>query len=271
MSLETIIWAFHQQIRPASAKFVLVALGDNANDETGKAYPSIAAICYKTSLERKTVMKALASLEKAKVITDTGQRVGTTKQVKVYQLDEYLVDSGRVPKTDPLSNSAVFDTEQSRFSTGTVPKTGHGTATEPQGNLKTKGATGKKAIHAELISKWFAAYREFFKAKYAFQHAKDGRAVKQLLATTELTPDELMAIARAAWANSGGFFSKGAVSIAGFNSKFNEIRQELNLTNGKTNQRPLTESRRNVGTANEGRSSQYAGVGRVRRVSDAGQ
>lgn len=122
-----------------------------------------------------------------------------------------------------------------------------------------------QSAHADFVSKWCSAYLEVFKERYAFQRGKDGNAIKLLLASSGKTPDELIRMAKAAWANSSGFYSKGAVSICGFNSKFNEIRQELNekLKNGKTHQTTAAKSSRTTGTANTRRIGQYADVGKV--------
>lgn len=84
------------------------------------------------------------------------------------------------------------------------------------------------SAHAEFIQEWELAYKEHFGENYAFQSGKDAAAVKQLLTSSKKSPSELLRIAKAAW-NHRGFFSKGAASISGFNSKFNDIRNELNL------------------------------------------
>ena len=69
---------------------------------------------------------------------------------------------------------------------------------------------------------------------YAFQGAKDGAAVKALLTTTKKTPEDLIRVAVAAWKHPAGFNCKMAASICGFNSKFNDIRNELNALRGKS-------------------------------------
>lgn len=107
-------WAFGLDLKPATAKFVLVALADNADDE-GRAFPSVESLVAKTSLDRKTVIQALDQLERYEVLRDTGQRVGRTKQVKVYRL---LKDS---------RDRAPFNEKSSAFGTvkpeaGTVPE-----------------------------------------------------------------------------------------------------------------------------------------------------
>jgi len=98
MSIEAIAWVFKQEIKPASVKFVLVALADNSGD-TGEAWPAVSTICRKTSLERKTVIGALDKLCSMNLIRDSGRRMGRTNQVKVYQLLHFSNDAenGTVP------------------------------------------------------------------------------------------------------------------------------------------------------------------------------
>ena len=85
VSVKAMSWVFSQDIRPSQVKFVLLALADHADDE-GMAFPSLKHLCSKTSQDRKTVISALDDLESMGLIRDTNDRVGVTKQVKVYQI-----------------------------------------------------------------------------------------------------------------------------------------------------------------------------------------
>lgn len=78
-------WAWGKNIKPASAKLLLLAMADRA-DENHKCFPSIARLERDTSLNRKTIMATLSKLQEYGVILDTGERKGSTKSVKVYQL-----------------------------------------------------------------------------------------------------------------------------------------------------------------------------------------
>lgn len=100
MSIEALNWALKQEIRPATKKFVLVVLANYAS-EWGKSFPSTETLCNRTCLNRKTVIASLDALEKDGSITDTGQRVGTTKQIKVYLINS--PENGTlqsIPKTE---------------------------------------------------------------------------------------------------------------------------------------------------------------------------
>lgn len=138
MSIKAIVWAFEQDIKPATTKFVLVAFADCVNDE-GIGYPSILAMSEKTSLDRKTVIAALDKLEEMGFLHDTGKRVGRTGRVKVYRL-------GKQSQNRDDLNSTDFPNKQYRFSQVIVPffpvnSTENGTRNrkEPKGNRKGTG------------------------------------------------------------------------------------------------------------------------------------
>jgi hypothetical protein len=95
----------------AAEKLVALAYADRHNEETGCAYPSIAWLCEFSSLNRKTVIAAVLRLEKAGLLTDTGERQGSTRQIKVYRLN---LES--IPKAEPSQ-------KRNRTGKGTVPKT----------------------------------------------------------------------------------------------------------------------------------------------------
>ena len=85
MSIKALSWAFQTPVRPASAKLTLIAIADNCNFCL-ESWPSIDALVEKTSLDRKTVIASLGLLESAGLIFDTGKRVGSTRQIKVYRI-----------------------------------------------------------------------------------------------------------------------------------------------------------------------------------------
>ena len=120
MSIEAMQWAFKQNIKPSSVKFVLVSLGDNAQKD-GLAWPSLADLTEKTGQDRKTVISALDRLEVMGYLVDTGDRKGRSGQVKIYRFNFNRVDKS----TDfPESNSSESGTVagvDSRNSGETVP------------------------------------------------------------------------------------------------------------------------------------------------------
>jgi len=61
MSARATFWAWDIQV-PSSEKLVLLCLADCHNADTGQCNPSVNYISRQTSLERKTVLKALSLL-----------------------------------------------------------------------------------------------------------------------------------------------------------------------------------------------------------------
>ncbi|MGE4370807.1 MAG: hypothetical protein AB7E12_14130 [Burkholderiaceae bacterium] len=192
MSVEAINWAFQQPIRPSTAKFVLVALANNAGGQDFIAWPSIAYISSVTGQDRKTVCAGLNLLREEGFIEDTGERKGATKQVIAYRLnipkngtvkealERNSTENGTVPKTEP--NSPVFPHEQSRFSHETVPKTVHGTVrnrTEPSGKQNNK--TGALALPDWLPARSWADWVEHRKAVKAPMTARAAQLCLQKL------------------------------------------------------------------------------------------
>jgi len=77
----------------------------------------------------------------------------------------------------------------------------------------------------QLTDIWCNAFQAFHGDRYLFCGAKDGSAAAKLVASG-IPIEEIIAVARKAWANRDGFWSKHAITLAQFASRFNEIRQE---------------------------------------------
>lgn len=237
----------------SSQKFVLVALANYAS-ETGKAYPSVETICRITSQQDATVRRALDALEQAQVIKDTGQRVGNTRQVKVYQLPEAAFESYAktvvFPKPDENGNQRPpkdpRKTPERPTNSGGRLGTGTGTTEVPP-------ASGgeSKAPKRQLTDGWVAAWSVKFGAAYKFNGAADGKAADSLLALN-LTPEQILDVAKSAWEKPLLFNCKQATTLRGLASRFNEIRVELkNETNPRHRAGRNGEVDRNAGTLNE--------------------
>lgn len=109
----------------AAEKLVALAYADRHNEETGSAYPSLAWLCEFSSLNRKTVIAAVMRLEAIGFLTDTGERRGDTRQIKVYRLNlETVPEAERFQKRNGTEKGAKQsqkrDTEPVR--TGSSPK-----------------------------------------------------------------------------------------------------------------------------------------------------
>jgi hypothetical protein len=148
LSIEAVGWALAQKLDRSSAKFVLVAMANCAN-ESMECWPSVAYLSEATCQDRKTVLENIKRLKDAGIISDTEGRKGKTAQVTVYVINkEYQKrnspENGTVPKTE--TKSPVIPYEQSRYSVEAVPKTGHGTINEPSIEPSKKQKTGAIAL-----------------------------------------------------------------------------------------------------------------------------
>lgn len=134
MSFAALAWATKVRTQRAADKLVLFAYADRHSEETGCAYPSIAWLCEFSSLDRKTVIASIGRLEAAGALTDSGDRKGDTKQVKVYRLNLETM-----PKTEPSQkrNSSEIPPEQSQ-------KRDTDTVREPIPS-EAKASSGKRA------------------------------------------------------------------------------------------------------------------------------
>ena len=110
MSVEAIAWAFSVDIKPSSAKFVLVAMANNATAEAMLAWPSIKHLSEATGQDRKTVLASIAILVENGLIADTGRRAGATRQVVVYRLNK--PKNGTVEQAKDTENGTVKQAQE---------------------------------------------------------------------------------------------------------------------------------------------------------------
>jgi pyocin large subunit-like protein len=111
VSFDALSWAAKCNPGSPAKKLVLLALAECAQRENNTAFPSIAAIAEFSSLNRKTIILALDQLEADGFIVDTGEKVGRTKQIKVYHLAlETVPKSERSQKR----NSSTFSRKESQ-------------------------------------------------------------------------------------------------------------------------------------------------------------
>jgi hypothetical protein len=61
-----------QIVSAATAKFILIALADHANDLGESAYPSVRTLCRKTQVSTRTIQRALRGLEDLGIISSVG-------------------------------------------------------------------------------------------------------------------------------------------------------------------------------------------------------
>lgn len=85
MSRAATDWAWALELK-ASQKLLMLSLADRA-DESHCCYPSIQRLVTDTGMDRKTIGKWVGQMIDDGLITDTGERKGKTKQVRVLRLN----------------------------------------------------------------------------------------------------------------------------------------------------------------------------------------
>lgn len=153
-------WAWNQDVKPASAKLVLLCLANCHNSKSGRCYPSTGHISSETGLDKKTVPGAINKLSDAGFVS-VEKRCGTSRSYTLNLTQKRgrleapkttknkaknLTQKRGYPKTGVPQNRGNPKTDQ------TLPKTGEGgypkTGTKPiinhKNHLKHKGLTLKK-------------------------------------------------------------------------------------------------------------------------------
>lgn len=139
MSLQAISWALKVGDLRSTEKFVLVCMCNYA-DENGFCYPSIAALSDDTAQNRKTVIANIKSLVLAGLIGDTGKRVGATKQIIVYKVNN---PKNGTNKESQNRNSSENGTVPILDGNSTVlpPKQSQKRYTDPKGSIRNRRDT----------------------------------------------------------------------------------------------------------------------------------
>jgi hypothetical protein len=86
VSIEALNWARQCEVGSSTRKFVLFALADRWNADTGVCWPSVRWICEFTELGERTVRRALDELETDGFIIHDGWFGRADRQTKVFRL-----------------------------------------------------------------------------------------------------------------------------------------------------------------------------------------
>ncbi|ELH6290395.1 helix-turn-helix domain-containing protein [Escherichia coli] len=107
MSRHATEWAWKTNPGSSSLKLILLSMADRA-DEYNLCYPSIERLVVDTSLNKKTVQAGLISLIALGLISDTGERKGATRRVRVFSLNipknGNVPEKGNIPKNGKLND-----------------------------------------------------------------------------------------------------------------------------------------------------------------------
>ncbi|MCD3784851.1 helix-turn-helix domain-containing protein [Escherichia coli] len=132
MSRHATDWAWETDPGSSSLKLILLSMADRA-DEYNLCYPSIERLVKDTCLNKKTVQAGLISLMKMGLISDTGERKGATKRVRVFSLNITKKgnikgnldgcnepENGNVPKNGNIPKNGMLNDPKN----GNIPKNG---------------------------------------------------------------------------------------------------------------------------------------------------
>lgn len=121
MSFDAIRWAMNQDVEPALTKWCLVAMADcvNAEDGSWEFFASYRHLALRTGMNTKTVESAVYKLREQSYIVDTGKRLGDTRKVVVYRLNDPktgVIQPG--PRTSDANGTRPLNTTGNGVITG---------------------------------------------------------------------------------------------------------------------------------------------------------
>ncbi|AMM27125.1 helix-turn-helix domain-containing protein [Acinetobacter pittii] len=118
MSIDAIRWSWTASVKTSAQRLVLLSLADRAGEEH-TAWPSIDRLAADTMLDKKTVQKVILELIKLGLVSDTGERTGPTKRVRILKLNGV---KGREEYNQNRDDSGSKNDTESRTNT---PKSGN--------------------------------------------------------------------------------------------------------------------------------------------------
>ncbi|MGE2806004.1 DnaT-like ssDNA-binding domain-containing protein [Escherichia coli] len=130
MSRHATDWAWETDPGSSSLKLILLSMADRA-DEYNLCYPSIERLVKDTCLNKKTVQAGLISLMKMGLISDTGERKGATKRVRVFSLNitkngniKGNREGGNEPENGNVTENGNIPKNGNVTENGNIPKNG---------------------------------------------------------------------------------------------------------------------------------------------------
>jgi len=107
MSIELVNLSYKIKYLLSSEHSTLNVLAFRADEKTYECWPSAKSLCESTSLDKKTVYKALVSLSEKKLIVKTGEMKGKTKSTPVYRvtLSVPVIGYAQKPSVPVISGS----------------------------------------------------------------------------------------------------------------------------------------------------------------------
>lgn len=139
MSIDATNWAWSAPVKSSPQRLILLSLADRAGEDH-KCYPSNKRIAEDTVLNIKTVQKVVNELIELGLVSDTGERKGHTKQVRVLQL------IGVSSREDNRPNIGTVKQTQKRNNTEIGNDTNNGLVKDDQTNPNLEGNEPKNGI-----------------------------------------------------------------------------------------------------------------------------
>lgn len=150
MSAKATFWAWHQNIKPATAKLVLLCLADCHNGDSGQCNPSIIYLSRMTGLNKKTVISGITKLEGLGVVEPSKKSGFSTQYHLLTGTENGSTENG----TGTENGSTVFTRNRYRKRVGGSTENGTRTYKEPKKNLKRKTVVPEDFEITDPMREW---------------------------------------------------------------------------------------------------------------------
>ncbi|WP_353631061.1 helix-turn-helix domain-containing protein [Achromobacter xylosoxidans] len=149
MSHQAVSWALKQPVSHSPAKFILVVLAHhvNAAARPWQAFASVTLLAQETGQNRKTVLENLKRLVDFGYLADSGERVGATGRIPVWNLTEAQngTKTGTIEQSQNRDHSTVPDSGPlNGTETGTI------TSNSPETGTVTPSQQSQNRDHLDL-------------------------------------------------------------------------------------------------------------------------
>lgn len=205
-------------------------------DADGWIYKTRDGIREETGMSHEEQATARKRLKEFGLLKERNDRLNhrVYYRAELTKLDELWDESARRPETgNPGAGHVATTASRSREPRPrlSTEETTEETTKEDTASAAVPSESPKKENASTLIGLWHDNWKETYGEGYVLAGGKDTGAAKRLMAATGMGASELMGIAIIAWdARSDRkryWHCDASITISGFASKFNEIRNEL--------------------------------------------
>ncbi|MDE2106320.1 MAG: helix-turn-helix domain-containing protein [Patescibacteria group bacterium] len=250
---------------PANEQGVLLALADHADHDGENVFPSNGLIAWKIGCSEDTVSRIKKKLEQRGILITVKAQQGRSKlhrlnlsagiKKKPYKSDNppQLAGGRNLP---PPANGTVHP-PQSFAGTPPAELCGtnhHVTVIEPSVTAPSAETISEDIESIEpaepksdrqkgdarfqpFVDAWHNNYPDYFEKPYTFDGGRDGKALKVFLSANKESVDDLMAVAKSAWARQDIFKCDNATMLHSFCRWYNAICANLQTARALPSQR----------------------------------